>query len=382
MFCLSRPFCPIKHHVQIPSDLEEMLERKRSNAEAGSSAAGEAPINCTKKEQEKRKRKDKKPKPSNSLVTDCTKGAMGTAAGSMKMSTAINLLDPVAALQASKAALVKRLAPLTSEDKQLSLAALEAYPASLQSCMLALGHVEPTPVQERVWPGALAGRDVQAVAEPGSGKTLAYVLPGVARIAVSSCLHYNPAYLHVLSHCVHLFETSGCHQANMAGTVPVMGSGRGVRIGGRGIAQAGRMVFHLTLRHDGGIIMFASYGLRMYRPPSTIYASRLILLPCLRTLPLSQEWLQQQMDAQPAFTAAGPLMLVLLPTRELALQVAGQCRALRAPTGLRTVCVYGGVPKEPQVGLHLSAHVHQLCACGLCMCILSMCVIVYRSTPG
>ena len=45
----------------------------------------------------------------------------------------------------------------------------------------------------------------------------------------------------------------------------------------------------------------------------------------------------------------GPLLLVLVPTRELALQVAQQCRTLRTLTGLRTACVYGGVPKEAQV---------------------------------
>lgn len=50
---------------------------------------------------------------------------------------------------------------------------------------------------------------------------------------------------------------------------------------------------------------------------------------------------------------SSPLMLVLVPTRELALQVAGVCRQVRKFTGLRTACVYGGVPKEQQVGLAL-----------------------------
>ncbi len=45
----------------------------------------------------------------------------------------------------------------------------------------------------------------------------------------------------------------------------------------------------------------------------------------------------------------GPVALVLAPTRELASQVAGVARHLRATSGLRTVCVYGGVPKEQQV---------------------------------
>jgi superfamily II DNA/RNA helicase len=44
-----------------------------------------------------------------------------------------------------------------------------------------------------------------------------------------------------------------------------------------------------------------------------------------------------------------PPMLVLSPTRELALQVMGTCRAIQKLTGLRSACVYGGVPKEQQV---------------------------------
>lgn len=44
-------------------------------------------------------------------------------------------------------------------------------------------------------------------------------------------------------------------------------------------------------------------------------------------------------------------MLVLAPTRELAMQVAATCRLVRKLTGLRTACVFGGVPKEQQAEL-------------------------------
>ncbi len=37
----------------------------------------------------------------------------------------------------------------------------------------------------RAWRGALAGRDVQAVAEPGSGKTLGYLLPALVALTAS-----------------------------------------------------------------------------------------------------------------------------------------------------------------------------------------------------
>lgn len=75
----------------------------------------------------------------------------------------------------------------------------------------------------------------------------------------------------------------------------------------------------------------------------------------------------QELGHSSSTNPEGPLMLVLAPTRELALQVAGQCRDVRKHTGLRTVCVYGGVPKESQV-----------CSCLLCYLIHRIKVILCR----
>jgi hypothetical protein len=47
----------------------------------------------------------------------------------------------------------------------------------------------------------------------------------------------------------------------------------------------------------------------------------------------------------------GPLLLVLAPTRELAIQIFHQCHTLRTLTGIRSTCLYGGVPKEQQVSV-------------------------------
>ena len=46
--------------------------------------------------------------------------------------------------------------------------------------------------------------------------------------------------------------------------------------------------------------------------------------------------------------AGAPDVLVLAPTRELAMQSDEVCRAAGALVGLRTICIYGGVPKGPQ----------------------------------
>src|SRR5438270_4412492 len=45
------------------------------------------------------------------------------------------------------------------------------------------GFVEPMPVQAQAIPAALAGRDVVATAQTGTGKTLAFVLPIIESLA-------------------------------------------------------------------------------------------------------------------------------------------------------------------------------------------------------
>src|ERR1700684_2165527 len=47
----------------------------------------------------------------------------------------------------------------------------------LQANLARHGFVEPTPVQARAMPPALAGNDVVATAQTGTGKTLAFLLP-------------------------------------------------------------------------------------------------------------------------------------------------------------------------------------------------------------
>ncbi|GAB4823853.1 hypothetical protein N2152v2_010899 [Parachlorella kessleri] len=57
-----------------------------------------------------------------------------------------------------------------------------------------------------------------------------------------------------------------------------------------------------------------------------------------------------------------PLMLVVLPTRELAQQVAASCRDLRKYSGLRAACLTGGSDKSEQVGALAAKHPHILVA--------------------
>ena len=45
----------------------------------------------------------------------------------------------------------------------------------------------------------------------------------------------------------------------------------------------------------------------------------------------------------------GPLVLVLAPTRELAVQIQQVATSFGQTSGMRTACVYGGAPKFPQL---------------------------------
>ena len=45
----------------------------------------------------------------------------------------------------------------------------------------------------------------------------------------------------------------------------------------------------------------------------------------------------------------GPIVLVLAPTRELAVQIQEECVRFGATSNIKSVCVYGGVPKRDQV---------------------------------
>ena len=55
----------------------------------------------------------------------------------------------------------------------------EGVPEYFVDALKALGHKGVTPIQRECWPHCCAGRDLLGVAPPGSGKTLAYLLPAV-----------------------------------------------------------------------------------------------------------------------------------------------------------------------------------------------------------
>ncbi|XP_076599813.1 putative ATP-dependent RNA helicase DDX43 [Chaetodon auriga] len=57
------------------------------------------------------------------------------------------------------------------------LEAFELYPEVMEN-IERVGFVKPTPIQSQAWPVLLTGEDLIAIAQTGTGKTLAYLLPG------------------------------------------------------------------------------------------------------------------------------------------------------------------------------------------------------------
>lgn len=53
------------------------------------------------------------------------------------------------------------------------------FPQAILSLIAEEKFTEPTPIQTQSWPVCLAARDLVAIAETGSGKTLGYLLPGL-----------------------------------------------------------------------------------------------------------------------------------------------------------------------------------------------------------
>ncbi|MDG2369864.1 MAG: DEAD/DEAH box helicase [Flavobacteriales bacterium] len=62
-------------------------------------------------------------------------------------------------------------------------------PKQLQNAIADLGFNEPTPIQTKTFPVILSGKDMVGIAQTGTGKTLAYMLPILKELKYSEQLH-------------------------------------------------------------------------------------------------------------------------------------------------------------------------------------------------
>ena len=61
--------------------------------------------------------------------------------------------------------------------------------------------------------------------------------------------------------------------------------------------------------------------------------------------------MQQNMFCSKPYLQAGdgPIVLVLAPTRELAVQIKVECDKFGASSQIKNTCLYGGAPKHSQI---------------------------------
>ena len=73
---------------------------------------------------------------------------------------------------------------------------------------------------------------------------------------------------------------------------------------------------------------------------------RVILFSCFLTIPSSLIFIRVQQYLKPG---EGPIVLVLAPTRELAVQIKEECDKFGSSSDIKNTVVYGGVPKSRQI---------------------------------
>ena len=70
---------------------------------------------------------------------------------------------------------------------------------------------------------------------------------------------------------------------------------------------------------------------------------------CGFLLPSFHQYLQSRGGIGKTAPSRDPMMLVLAPTRELAVQIQEEAQRFGRPIGIRTLCCFGGSPKYPQI---------------------------------
>jgi ATP-dependent RNA helicase RhlE len=90
-----------------------------------------------------------------------------------------------------------RWAALKAAGPSRSIALFKDFSLSapLLKAVEALGYTEPTPIQQRAIPVVLAGRDLMAAAQTGTGKTAAFGLPLIERLLQNPVRQRNPRAL-------------------------------------------------------------------------------------------------------------------------------------------------------------------------------------------
>ena len=80
----------------------------------------------------------------------------------------------------------------------MSFSLLGLQPA-IQKAVEQAGYTQPTPIQQQAIPAVLAGRDLLAAAQTGTGKTAGFVLPILQRLSQTKSKHPRPTRALILT---------------------------------------------------------------------------------------------------------------------------------------------------------------------------------------
>lgn len=81
-----------------------------------------------------------------------------------------------------------------------------------------------------------------------------------------------------------------------------------------------------------------------------------------KTLAFGIPIIRHILDQPPLKSADGPIVLILAPTRELALQIVNELKPFLKASSLKIACAYGGAPISDQIATIKRGGIHVLCA--------------------
>jgi ATP-dependent RNA helicase DDX27 len=162
----------VQKKKQINEVREKKPERKTIQAAADSVTEMTALNQRIALSQKKKKTKDQEDKPTNVAEEPEDSDADDAAGGGMRQREEQEFFDEVVSASQRNG----------NEDNNYVMFSQLGLSRPFLRSIEAMGYVQPTPIQERVIPFALAGRDICASAATGSGKTAAFALPFLERL--------------------------------------------------------------------------------------------------------------------------------------------------------------------------------------------------------
>ena len=217
-----------------------------------------------------------------------------------------------------------------------------------------------TPIRKNVWEGELPEPAVDEEAVELHRERLGLRVPAVGRLP---CKFWLQGRCHRGQACSFAHVSAGEAAASNAATCPPPIES----LSDRGLPRTlGRSMLHLGYREPSPIQAQAwpaalkGHDLLCRAPTGSGKTLAYLLPACAHAL-----------AAGTPRGGTGPAALVLVPTRELCMQVLGLCRKLQRPSGVRAEALYGGEPREEQAEAMEGAFHVLVATAGRCTDMLS-----------